>query len=549
MLSKTETRDLYDRYGHAGLRSGGFQAGHVDFGNLADLFSAFFGDDVLFGGRAGGGRARGADLAATVEIDLVEAAHGVTREVPFEAAVTCAHCGGDGAEPGTEITTCPSCNGTGRLQQVTRSVFGEFVRTQTCPTCAGSGRRIEQPCSECRGAGRVVEERTLEVEIPPGIHHGQRIRLSGEGHAGLAGGRAGDAYVEVRIRPDERFVREGDDIYTTVDLTFTQAALGATSPSRRSTGRRSSSCARDAAGRDRRPPRSRHAACCSGFGRGDQRILVNVLVPRRLTDEQRRLLREFDEHADEDTYGKADEGSSTSSRARSAESGTSSSAASRARAPAPHLPGGRRGARRRVRRLRRRAAARLRRRRGGRRRRGLGGRLARLPPRRPRRPALGRPAVGGAARRRARRRDRPGPRLRHRRASDDAALPRAPAGGRADEPARRRLRLGRALDRRGEARLRAGDGGRPRRGRARGDARERGGERRRGRGRGRAAAGEARGDEHRARRRRADAPELPVERAITSGYLERDEPRVDGWRRVERRVRDGWAADLLELRP
>ncbi|MGH3055667.1 MAG: DnaJ domain-containing protein, partial [Gaiellaceae bacterium] len=146
VLSKTETRDLYDRYGHAGLRSGGFQAGHVDFGNLADLFSAFFGDDALFGGRAGG-RARGADLAATVEIDLVEAARGVTREVPFDAAVTCTRCGGDGAEPGTEVTTCPTCSGSGRLQQVTRSVFGEFVRTQTCPTCSGSGRRIEQPCT------------------------------------------------------------------------------------------------------------------------------------------------------------------------------------------------------------------------------------------------------------------------------------------------------------------------------------------------------------------------------------------------------------------
>src|SRR5215469_18762750 len=162
VLSKTETRDLYDRYGHAGLRSGGFQAGHVDFGSLADLFSAFFGDDVMFGGRAGGGRARGADLAATVEIDLVEAAHGVTREVPFEAAVTCTRCGGDGAEPGSEITTCPSCNGSGRLQQVSRSVFGEFVRTQACPTCAGSGRHIETPCTECAGGGRVIEERILE---------------------------------------------------------------------------------------------------------------------------------------------------------------------------------------------------------------------------------------------------------------------------------------------------------------------------------------------------------------------------------------------------
>ena len=306
VLSKSETRDLYDRYGHAGLRSGGFQAGHADFGNLADLFSAFFGDDVLFGGRSGGGRGRGADLAATVEIDLVEAAHGVTREVPFEAAVTCARCGGDGAEPGTEITACPTCDGSGRLQQVTRSVFGEFVRTQTCRTCAGSGRRIEQQCGECRGAGRVVEERALEVEIPPGIHHGQRIRLTGEGHAGLVGGRAGDVYVEVQIRPDERFVREGDDIYATVDLTFTQAALGATVAISTLDGEEELDLQPGTQPGEIVVLRGRGMPVLQRHGRGDQRILVNVLVPRQLSEEQRRLLREFDEHADDRTYGKSE---------------------------------------------------------------------------------------------------------------------------------------------------------------------------------------------------------------------------------------------------
>src|SRR6478672_2586040 len=121
VLSKSETRALYDRYGHAGLRSGGFEPGHVDFGNLADLFSAFFGDDV-FGARQR--RGRGADLGAAVEIDLVDAARGVSRDVPFEVAVTCTHCSGNGAEPGTEISTCPTCGGAGRIQQVTRSVFG-----------------------------------------------------------------------------------------------------------------------------------------------------------------------------------------------------------------------------------------------------------------------------------------------------------------------------------------------------------------------------------------------------------------------------------------
>jgi molecular chaperone DnaJ len=306
VLSKSETRELYDRYGHAGLRSGGFQSGHVDFGSLADLFSAFFGDDVLGGGRRG--RARGADLGATVEVELAEAAHGASRDVPFEVAVTCARCGGNGAEPGTAVTACPTCNGSGRLQQVTRSVFGEFVRTQTCPTCSGSGRRVEQACEECRGAGRVVEERTLSVTIPPGIHHGQRIRLSGEGHAGQLGGQAGDVYVEVRIRPDDRFVREGDDVYSTVELTLTQAALGATVPVPTLDGEEELELAPGTQPGQIVVLRGRGMPVLHGFGRGDQRILVNVLVPRHLDDEQRRLLREFEERADERTYAKSEGG-------------------------------------------------------------------------------------------------------------------------------------------------------------------------------------------------------------------------------------------------
>src|SRR5438046_4618567 len=227
VLSNHERRELYDRFGHAGLRSGGFQPTTFDFGDLSDLFSAFFGDD-LFGVAGRAGRGRGADIAARVEIELAEAAHGAKREVPFEVAVPCGRCRGDGAEPGTTIGACPTCSGNGRRRQVSRSVVGEFVRTQACSACSGSGRWIEHPCEQCEGAGRVLEERTLEVEIPAGIHDGQRIRLSGEGHAGALGGRAGDVYVEVHVRPDKRFVREGNDVYTTVELTVTQAALGAT---------------------------------------------------------------------------------------------------------------------------------------------------------------------------------------------------------------------------------------------------------------------------------------------------------------------------------
>src|SRR6266446_2408058 len=301
VLSKSETRELYDRYGHAGLRSGGFEPGHFDFGSLSDLFSAFFGDDLL--GRV----ARGADLAATVEIELVEAARGTKRDVPFEVAVTCPRCEGDGAEPGSEVTTCPTCGGVGRMQQVTRSVFGEFVRTQACPTCGGSGRRIETPCAECHGAGRVFERRTVEVDIPAGIHDGQRIRLSGEGHAGGIGARAGDIYVVVRVQHDPRFVREGNDIYSTVELTATQAALGATLTIPTLEGDYDLELEPGTQPGEIKLLRGRGMPVLQGFGRGDQHVFVNVLVPRHLNAEQRRLLEEFETHTDEKTY-KSDEG-------------------------------------------------------------------------------------------------------------------------------------------------------------------------------------------------------------------------------------------------
>jgi molecular chaperone DnaJ len=305
VLSNSERRELYDRFGHAGLRSGGFQPSAFDLGSLSDLFSAFFGDDLF--GVGGRSRARGADIAARVEIELAEVVTGTKRDVPFGVAVPCSRCGGNGAEPGTEIRTCPTCGGNGRVRQVSRSVFGEFVRTGACPTCSGTGELIEQPCEQCGGAGRVIEERTLEVEIPAGIHDGQRIRLSGEGHAGTIGGRAGDAYVEVRVRPDDRFVREGNDVYTTVNLTVSQAALGATVAVPTLAGELEVTFEPGTQPGEVRVLRGRGLPVLQGFGRGNQRVLVNVTVPRRLTEEQRKLLTQFDQLSTDETY-RADEG-------------------------------------------------------------------------------------------------------------------------------------------------------------------------------------------------------------------------------------------------
>ena len=306
VLSNPETRQLYDRFGHAGLRGGGFTPSHFDFGTLGDLFSAFFGDD-LFGVGARAGRARGGDIGARVEIDLAEAATGARREVPIRVAVPCATCVSTGVQPGTRPTTCARCSGSGRLQQVSQSVFGQFVRTQACPDCGGRGQVVEHPCADCEGTGRVVEERTLEVAIPAGIHDGQRIRLSGEGHAGSLGGAAGDIYVQVHVREDERFVRQGNDIFTTIDLTIVEASLGATRAIPTLDGDVELEFAAGTQPGEVRVLRGKGMPVLQGFGRGDQRILVNVTVPRRLTEEQRKLLEEFDRQSHDDTY-KPDEG-------------------------------------------------------------------------------------------------------------------------------------------------------------------------------------------------------------------------------------------------
>ncbi len=306
VLTNAETRQLYDRYGHAGLRGGGFTPGSFDFGNLSDIFSAFFGDD-LFGGGRRAGAARGSDLAAEIRIDLADAASGTTVSVPVQVAVPCRACGGDGVEPGANVATCSRCGGSGGLQQVARSIFGEFVRTSPCPQCAGSGRIVEHPCETCEGAGRTLDERTLDVEVPAGIHDGQRIRLSGEGHAGALGGRSGDLYVLVRIRPDERFVREGNDLFSQVDLTIVQAALGATVPVETLNGQFELKFEPGTQPGEVHVLRGKGMPVLQGFGRGDQRVLVNVTVPRHLNDEQRKLLQEFECLSDADTYS-PDEG-------------------------------------------------------------------------------------------------------------------------------------------------------------------------------------------------------------------------------------------------
>jgi molecular chaperone DnaJ len=296
ILSDPERRATYDRYGHEGLRSGGYAPNFDAFGSIGDLFDAFFGGSSPFGGGgARGGPAGGEDVAVAVQIDLLQAAEGAKVEVSFEAVERCEHCHGNGAEPGTPIETCSRCGGAGQLQAVTRTPFGQMMRNVVCDTCHGDGRVPKKPCAECRGRGRVATTRTLEVDIPVGISDGQRIRLTGKGHAGQAGAPAGDLYVLVRVAADERFVREGDDLITLLDVPAPLAALGAMldvptlgdpTPLEIPAGTQAGEVI---VLRGQGMPalrRGRH---------GDLRVVVNVVVPRRLSTEQREMLERFNE--------------------------------------------------------------------------------------------------------------------------------------------------------------------------------------------------------------------------------------------------------------
>jgi molecular chaperone DnaJ len=302
VLSDPERRQTYDRFGHAGLRRGGFQPTDFDLGNLSDIFAAFFGEGVFGTAPRGPRPTRGADVAAVAEISLRDAFKGVALSVPITTARACPACEGSGAEQGTTPVTCVTCRGAGRVQHVSQSVFGQFVRASTCPTCDGLGRVVESPCSRCDGAGRVLEERALDVDVPAGIHDGQRIRLRGEGHAGALGGGAGDLFVQVRVRPEEHLERDGDDLVAAVSLTITQAALGHTATVQTPAGETAVELLPGTQPGDVRVVRGRGMPSLQTGRRGDLRVVADVRVPTRLTPEQREELLRVEESLGEEAY-------------------------------------------------------------------------------------------------------------------------------------------------------------------------------------------------------------------------------------------------------
>ena len=302
VLKDAEKKAAYDRFGHAAFEGGmgggggrgpGFGGGNADFSSaFSDVFDDLFGD-FMGGGRGGGRRAaRGSDLRYNLRVSLEEAFSGVQKSIKVPTTVSCSECNGTGAEGGAEPTTCPTCSGMGKV----RAQQGFFTVERTCPTCSGLGQIIDNPCKKCGGQGRVERDRALNVNIPAGVETGTRIRLAGEGEAGMRGGPPGDLYIFVEVRDHEIFERDNVNIYCRVPVSMAKAALGGSVEVPTIDGGRGriQIPAGSQSGRQMRL-RGKGMPALRGGGVGDMFIELAVETPVNLTARQKELLQEFEE--------------------------------------------------------------------------------------------------------------------------------------------------------------------------------------------------------------------------------------------------------------
>jgi molecular chaperone DnaJ len=294
VLSDPEKRQVYDRFGHAGVDgsagAGGFEGFH-NFEGFGDIFDAFFGGGQR--GRRRRGPAKGADLRYNMRLTFEEAVFGVDKEIEYQRMERCVACGGKGAEPGTELATCPECNGAGEIRRSQQSIFGQFVNVATCTRCQGEGRIIPNPCTKCRGTGRERATRKISVKVPAGVDDGAQIRLTGEGEAGARGGEPGNLYVVLSVAEHAMFERVEDHIVLEFPINIAQAALGATVTIPTLDGDMEfdipagTQSGEDFVLRGRGVPHLRNA------GRGDMVVRVTAVIPDDLSDEQRDLLQQL----------------------------------------------------------------------------------------------------------------------------------------------------------------------------------------------------------------------------------------------------------------
>jgi molecular chaperone DnaJ len=306
VLKDDQKRAAYDRYGHAAFE-GGRGGGPGDFGfaaGFADIFDEMFGE--FMGGRRGqGANARGNDLRYNLEIALEEAFKGKQTTVRVPTMAMCEACGGTGAETGSKPVSCPTCYGNGRV----RAQQGFFTIERTCPSCHGAGRVIENPCRKCGGQGRLRKEKTLSVSIPAGVEDGTRIRLAGEGEAGLRGGAPGDLYIFLAVKPHRFFQRDGANIHCRVPISMPRAALGGSIEVPTIDGSRAKvNVPAGTQGGHQFRLRNRGMSVLRSSARGDMYVQVTVETPVHLTKRQQELLREFEKAGDSHTTHPESEG-------------------------------------------------------------------------------------------------------------------------------------------------------------------------------------------------------------------------------------------------
>ena len=305
VLSDSESRARYDRFGEAGLGSAASAGAGEGFGGgIGDLFDAFFGRQSIrwrrWASRRPIGSAHGQDIEVVAELDFEAAVFGSAHPLSFANLIRCNDCNGMGAAPGTEPVTCSDCNGAGSVRRVRQSLLGQMVTAMPCQRCGGLGQVVVTPCPACRGEGRRRDQVTLTVDVPAGVDGGQTLRLAGRGAAGPRGGGNGDLFVHLRVREHDRFVRDGDDLTMRLPISAIQAALGVHRVIETLDGSEELLVpAGTQHGREFRL-RGRGVPHVQGKGRGDLRVQVAVEVPTKLSKTQEELLRRFATEAGED---------------------------------------------------------------------------------------------------------------------------------------------------------------------------------------------------------------------------------------------------------
>ena len=291
VLSDPEKREVYDRYGHAGFEQGYGQ----DFGDFGDIFDMFFGGATRTRARTRPAAERGSDLRCDVELTLEEAARGVDRALRVNRLEPCDACHGSGAQPGTSPETCTTCHGQGQVRQQQQTILGTQIRITTCPRCHGAGRVLGSPCQDCGGQGRLRRETEKTVEMPAGVDTGARIRLPGEGDAGLRGGPRGDLYIFTHVAPHDVFERRGNDLWCEIPISFALAALGGVIEVPTIDEKAELEVASGTQSGEVYALRGKGMPDPRGGRAGDLNVVLRVDTPTKLTDEQKELLRKFAE--------------------------------------------------------------------------------------------------------------------------------------------------------------------------------------------------------------------------------------------------------------